>query len=236
MPTSPAYPGSPPTVTPYAGALLRHPTQKPVRVTVLPTDPEAAGLHTPVFGHSDITALDHDLTRQHPGDPLGERITVSGRVVDGDGRPVRHQLIELWQANSAGRYAHRGDRHNAPLDPNFTGVGRTLTDDNGAYTFTTIKPGAYPLDESATTWRPAHLHFSIFGNAFTQRLVTQMYFPGDPLLPYDPILHAIPDAPTRHRLIATYDPALNRPDNSLGYRWNITLTGPSANTKPATAP
>ena len=152
---------------------------------------ELMALDGPVFGESVIDELDDDLTRQHEGEPLGERITVSGRVLDEDGRPLRGTLVEIWQANAAGRYRHEVDQHPAPLDPNFSGAGRCLTDDEGRYRFTTIKPGAYPWGNHDNAWRPAHIHFSLFGRLFTQRLVTQMYFPGDPLLAHDPIFHAV---------------------------------------------
>ncbi|MFD3515556.1 protocatechuate 3,4-dioxygenase subunit beta [Streptomyces sp. NPDC058657] len=213
--------------TPYRSSVLRHPRQPLVALTG-DSDPEAAELYGPVFGVTDVTALDADLTRQHAGDPLGERITVSGRVLDRHGRPVRGQLVELWQANAAGRYAHQRDQHLAPLDPHFTGAGRCLTDQEGNYAFTTVKPGAYPWRNHLNAWRPAHLHFSLFGSAFTQRLVTQMYFPGDPLLPYDPILQSVTDRAARDRLVAIYDPGRSRPEFSLGYRWDITLDGPAA--------
>ena len=131
----------------------------------------------PVYGDSEVKETDRDLTRQHASDPQGQRIIVKGRVVDDRGRPVRHTLVEIWQANSAGRYAHNKDDHAAPLDPNFTGAGRTLTDADGSYEFVTIKPGAYPWQNHDNAWRPAHIHFSLFGNAFATRLVTQMYFP-----------------------------------------------------------
>ncbi|MCT4351556.1 protocatechuate 3,4-dioxygenase subunit beta [Streptomyces sp. Je 1-79] len=211
---------------PYRSSLLRHPRQPLVAVDG--GDPETVELAGPVFGPTDITETDNDLTRQHAGEPLGERITVSGRLLDRAGRPVRGQLIELWQANASGRYAHLRDQHPAPLDPNFTGVGRTLTDDKGRYTFTTVKPGAYPWRNHANAWRPAHIHFSVFGTAFTQRLVTQMYFPGDPLFVHDPILRSVTDPAARERLVARYDHALSRPEFSLGYAWDIVLDGPSA--------
>ena len=209
---------------PYRSSLLRHPEQPLVTVR----DPEAVELSGPVFGVTDVTALDADLTRQHVGEPLGERITVSGRILDRDGRPVRGQLVEIWQANASGRYAHQRDQHPAPLDPNFTGVGRCLTDDDGGYRFTTIKPGAYPWLNHTNAWRPAHIHFSLFGAAFAQRLVTQMYFPGDPLFAYDPILQSVTDSAARERLVAAYEHDLSVPEWSLGYRWDIVLDGPSA--------
>ncbi|MFE0188571.1 protocatechuate 3,4-dioxygenase subunit beta [Streptomyces sp. NPDC059008] len=212
---------------PYRSGALRRPHRPPVEIDHR-VDPEAVELRGPVFGVTDVGALDADLTRQHTGEPLGERITVTGRVLDRAGRPVRGQLVEVWQANASGRYAHRGDRHPAPLDPNFTGTGRALTDDEGRYAFTTVRPGAYPLSGHDHTWRPAHIHFSLFGAAFTQRLITQMYFPGDPLLPYDPVLGSVSDPAARARLVATYDHELSDPEGSLGYRWDIVLDGPSA--------
>ncbi|WP_255950455.1 protocatechuate 3,4-dioxygenase subunit beta [Streptomyces odontomachi] len=211
---------------PYRSSVLRHP-QQPL-VPVSGSDPETVELSGPVFGVTDITDTDNDLTVQHPGEPLGERITVSGRLLDGRGRPIRGQLVEIWQANASGRYAHLRDQHPAPLDPNFTGVGRTLTDDTGHYRFTTIKPGAYPWRNHDNAWRPAHIHFSVFGTAFTQRLVTQMYFPGDPLFRYDPILQSVTDEAARARLVASYRHELSQPEFSLGYEWDIVLDGPSA--------
>ncbi|MER6945337.1 protocatechuate 3,4-dioxygenase subunit beta [Nonomuraea sp. NPDC000554] len=209
---------------PYRSSVLRHPKQPLVSVR----DPEAAELTGPVFGVTDVTVLDCDLTVQHPGQPLGERITVRGRVLDRAGRPIRGQLVEIWQANASGRYRHRRDDHPAPLDPNFTGAGRCLTDDDGRYAFTTIKPGAYPWRNHVNAWRPAHIHFSLFGTAFAQRLVTQMYFPGDPLFPYDPILQSVTDPVARDRLVASYDHGLSVPEWSLGYSWDIVLDGPAA--------
>ncbi|MEK2479351.1 protocatechuate 3,4-dioxygenase subunit beta [Streptomyces noursei] len=223
-PASPAPP--PPAPAPYRGAVERHP-RRPLLPFDTGTDPDAVELTGPVFGPADVAEWDADLTRQHPGEPLGERITVTGRILDRAGRPVRGQLVEIWQANAAGRYTHRQDRHPAPLDPNFTGVGRCRTDDRGRYAFTTVKPGAYPLPDESS-WRPAHIHFSFFGTAFTQRLVTQMYFPGDPLLPYDQILAAVRDPADRHRLIAAFDHALSLPAGPLAYRWDVVLDGPSA--------
>ncbi len=209
---------------PYRSSILRHPKQSLIEIT----DPEAAELHGPVFGVSDVSAFDADLTRQHRGEPLGERITVTGRVLDRYGRPIRGQLVEIWQANASGRYAHQRDQHPAPLDPNFTGVGRCLTDSDGRYQFTTIKPGPYPWRNHLNAWRPAHIHFSLFGTAFTQRLITQMYFPGDPLFRYDPILQSVTDDAARERLISAYDHDLSSPEWSLGYRWDIVLDGPAA--------
>jgi protocatechuate 3,4-dioxygenase beta subunit len=182
----------------------------------------------PVFGHEKIAEADNDLTRQHSGDPLGERIIVSGRVLDGDGRPVSNSLIEIWQANAAGRYRHAVDNHAAPLDPNFSGAGRTLTDQNGAYRFVTIKPGAYPWRNHENAWRPAHIHFSLFGPAFATRLIGQMYFPGDPLFVYDPVLQSIPDEKSRQRLIARFDLETTKPEWALAYRFDIILRGRDA--------
>ncbi|MDT3395745.1 protocatechuate 3,4-dioxygenase subunit beta [Streptomyces sp. B1866] len=211
---------------PYRSSRLRHPRQPLVAVTG--GDPETVELSGPVFGTTDITDIDNDLTRQHLGEPLGERITVSGRLLDRAGRPVRGQLVEIWQANASGRYAHLRDQHPAPLDPHFTGVGRTLTDDQGRYTFTTVRPGPYPWRNHTNAWRPAHIHFSLFGTAFAQRLVTQMYFPGDPLFAYDPILRSVTDRAARDRLVAAYRHDLSVPEFSLGYEWDIVLDGPSA--------
>jgi protocatechuate 3,4-dioxygenase beta subunit len=182
----------------------------------------------PVYGHESVGELDHDLTRQHAGEPLGERIIVTGRVLDGAGRPVRSTLVEIWQANAAGRYVHEVDQHPAPLDPNFTGAGRCLTDDEGRYRFVTVKPGAYPWGNHENAWRPAHIHFSVFGRAFTNRLVTQMYFPGDPLFPFDPIFQAVRDPKARERLIARFDLETTTPAWALGYRFDIVLRGSAA--------
>jgi protocatechuate 3,4-dioxygenase beta subunit len=182
----------------------------------------------PAYGESAVRELDHDLTRQHAGEPVGQRITVSGRVLDTDGRPLRGQLIEIWQANAAGRYVHAVDRHPAPLDPNFTGAGRCLTDDEGEYRFVTIQPGAYPWPNHHNAWRPAHIHFSLFGRAFATRLVTQMYFPGDPLLDFDPIFQSVRDPRARERLVSAFDLDLTEPAWSLGYRFDIVLRGPDA--------
>jgi protocatechuate 3,4-dioxygenase beta subunit len=182
----------------------------------------------PVFGHSDIGENDNDLTRQHSGEPVGERIIVSGRVLDEDDRPVRNALLEIWQANAAGRYLHKVDQHDAPLDPNFTGCGRMLTDNDGRYRLVTIKPGAYPWQNHANAWRPAHIHFSVFGAGLLTRLVTQMYFPGDPLLPFDPIFNSIPDEKARTRLISNFDWNTTVPLQALGYSFDIVLRGREA--------
>jgi protocatechuate 3,4-dioxygenase beta subunit len=185
-------------------------------------------LSGPIYGHDSVSENDSDLTRQHAGPPLGERIIVSGRVLDEDGRPLPETLIEIWQANAAGRYIHTIDQHPAPLDPNFSGAGRAVTDSEGRYTFTTVKPGAYPWRNHPNAWRPAHIHLSLFGPSFLSRLVTQMYFPGDPLFAFDPIFNAIADDRARARLIARFDLALTKPEWALGYRFDIVLRGRQA--------
>ena len=201
-------------------------TQKRAPLEPLILLPEnSSSLFRPVFVDDFIRPTDADMTRQHEGDPLGERIMVSGKVVDEDGRPVRDALIELWQANAAGRYRHQLDNHPAPLDPNFTGCGRLLTNDQGAYSFVSIRPGAYPWRNHENAWRPAHIHFSLFGAGILSRLVTQMYFPGDPLLPFDPIYNSIPDENARARLISTFDWQTTTPEQALGYRFDIVLRG-----------
>jgi protocatechuate 3,4-dioxygenase beta subunit len=181
----------------------------------------------PVFGHGLIRQHDHDLTAQHEGEPLGERIFVHGRVLDEDGQPVRGALVEVWQANAAGRYLHKVDNHDAPLDPNFSGAGRMLTDEDGRYCFKTIKPGAYPWGNHHNAWRPAHIHFSLFGAGILSRLVTQMYFPGDPLQALDPIFNSIPDEEARRRMISRLDMGRPEPNYALVYAWDIVLRGRS---------
>ena len=208
---------------PYRATVRRAP-RKPL-VFLPHTLSEITG---PVYGHHDIAETDNDLTRQHPGEALGERIIVTGRVLDDNGRPVPRTLVEIWQANAAGRYFHDRDNHPAPLDPNFTGAGRILTDETGVYRFTTIKPGAYPWKNHDNAWRPAHIHFSLFGPAFATRLVTQMYFPGDPLFAFDPIFQSIPDERARQRLISSFDLATTKPEWALGYQFNIILRGREA--------
>lgn len=205
---------------PYRSSILRHPTK-----CLHHADPETIELFSPAFGHQDVHELEADLTIQHNGEPQGERIIVAGKVLDGDGRPVAGQLVEIWQANASGRYIHKRDQHPAPLDPNFTGIGRCITGPDGSYRFTTIKPGAYPWKNHLNAWRPAHIHFSMFGTAFTQRIVTQMYFPGDQLFPLDPIYQSIVDQDARDRLVANYDHNLTEPEWALGYNWDIVLTG-----------
>lgn len=182
----------------------------------------------PVFGHGDIGEDDNDLTRQHGGEPQGERIIVSGWVLDEGGRAIPGALVEIWQTNAAGRYRHRVDQHSAPLDPNFTGCGRLLTDREGRYRFVTIKPGAYPWQNHHNAWRPAHIHFSLFGAGLLSRLVTQMYFPGDPLLPFDPVFNSVPDENARHRLISLFDWDATVPGHALGFRFDIILRGRQA--------
>jgi protocatechuate 3,4-dioxygenase beta subunit len=207
----------------YVGTRLRHPKQP---LVVIPAT--LSELTGPLYGNAALGDLDHDLTRQHPGEPLGERIVVAGRVLGADGKPLRGQLIEIWQANAAGRYLHEVDQHDAPLDPNFTGAGRCLTDDDGGYRFVTVKPGAYPWLNHANAWRPNHIHFSLFGQAFTERLVTQMYFPGDPLFAYDPIFNSVRDEQARRRMISRFDLELTVPNWALGYRFDIVLGGREA--------
>jgi protocatechuate 3,4-dioxygenase, beta subunit len=208
---------------PYGSTVRRAPSQP---LIFLPhTRSEVSG---PIFQPSAVSEADSDLTRQHAGEPQGERIIVTGRVMDDNGHAVPNALIEIWQTNAAGRYRHARDDHPAPLDPNFTGAGRMLTDENGVYRFVTIKPGAYPWRNHQNAWRPAHIHFSLFGPAFCTRLVTQMYFPGDPLIPYDPVLQSIPDEKGRERLVAKFDLDTTQADWALGYQFNIVLRGREA--------
>lgn len=204
----------------YKSTILRGPT-KPM----IPIKQALARLNAPVYGHEDIGPLDHDLTRNaaRNGNPQGERIIVTGRVLDEGGRPVRNTLVEIWQANAAGRYVHKLDQHNAPLDPNFFGAGRCMTDNEGRYRFLTVKPGAYPWGNHTNAWRPNHIHFSLFGEYFASRLVTQMYFPGDPLLPLDPIYEGTPQS---DRLISRFSLDVSEPDFALGYEFDIVLRGP----------
>jgi len=214
----------PPNDSPaYRSSALRHP-QQPL-VVIPQTLSEITG---PVYGYGRIGPLDNDLTRQHAGEPLGERIVIEGRLLDEDERPMRETLVEIWQANAAGRYAHKEDTHDAPLDSNFSGAGRVLTDAEGRYRFVTIKPGAYPWRNHDNAWRPAHVHFSVFGTSFLTRLMTQMYFPGDPLMPFDPVFNSIPSERARERLIASFDLGLTKPEWALGYRFDIVLRGRDA--------
>jgi protocatechuate 3,4-dioxygenase, beta subunit len=179
----------------------------------------------PLFGENSVHTADSDLTRGQDGEAIGERIVVSGRVTDSAGRPVRHQLVEIWQANAAGRYRHAVDNHDAPLDPNFTGAGRGLTDVDGRYRFVTIKPGEYPWANHHNAWRPAHIHFSLFGHSFSERLVTQMYFPGDPLLDFDPMYQSIRDRRAAELLVARFDLGTTVEHWALGYIFDIVLDG-----------
>jgi protocatechuate 3,4-dioxygenase beta subunit len=207
----------------YRSTVKRAPTQPLVQIPQ--TLSEVTG---PLFGARDISDKDWDLTAQHAGEPQGERMFVSGRVLDEGGRPVVNALVELWQANAAGRYRHPVDNHDAPLDPNFTGFGRVLTDAQGYYRFKTIKPGAYPWRNHFNAWRPAHLHFSLFGRGFAQRLVTQMYFPGDPLLEFDPMYLSVPDDKARSRLVSSFDWENTQPEYAIAYRFDIILRGRDA--------
>ena len=220
----PAPYGQPPYLYPPYGSTVRRAPSQPL-IFLPHTLSESSG---PIYRGETIGERDHDLTRQHAGEPLGERIVVTGRVLDDTGRAVPHALVEIWQTNAAGRYRHAKDTHAAPLDPNFTGAGRTLTDENGVYRFVTIKPGAYPWTNHHNAWRPAHIHFSLFGPVFATRLITQMYFPGDPLLPFDPILQSIPDEKARQRLVAKFDLEATQPEWALGYHFNIVLRGREA--------
>jgi protocatechuate 3,4-dioxygenase, beta subunit len=205
---------------PYKSSLKRAPRQP---LVFLPHGlSEVTG---PVFAEESAAPATCDLTRAHAAPALGERIVVSGRVLDEDGRPQARTLVEVWQANAAGRYHHDVDRHDAPLDPNFTGAGRILTDDEGRYRLLTIRPGAYPWNNHENAWRPAHIHFSLFGPAFATRLVTQMYFPGDPLLACDPIFNCTEDAAAKGRLVSSFDWETTEAGYALGYRWDIVLGG-----------
>jgi protocatechuate 3,4-dioxygenase, beta subunit len=203
----------------YRSTALRHPTNKlhllPQRLT------ELTG---PLFGHDRVQPGDDDLTQWNGGEALGQRIVVHGRVLDSDGRPVPDTLLEVWQANTGGRYRHINDQWPAPLDPHFSGLGRCATDGDGHYRFTTVKPGAYPWKNHANAWRPAHIHFSLFGRAFPQRLVTQMYFPDDPLFFQDPIFNSAPEA-ARPRMISAYDHDATQDHWALGFRFDIVLRG-----------
>ena len=182
----------------------------------------------PSFGPDLMDLKACDLTRQPSGEALGQRIIVSGRVMDEDGRPVRNTLVEIWQANAAGRYLHSSDQHGAPLDPNFTGCGHTMTDNEGRYRFVTIRPGEYPWGNHYNAWRPAHIHFSLFGPAFATRLITQMYFPGDPLLQYDPVFNCTADESARQRLVSIFDWDTTIPGVALGYHFDLILSGREA--------
>jgi protocatechuate 3,4-dioxygenase beta subunit len=209
---------------PYKSTALRHPKQPLIYLPHTITEITGPALHATL----DVTADDADLTIQHDSDPIGERINVFGRVFDTEGKPLRDTLVEIWQANAAGRYHHRSDIWPAPLDPNFSGAGRCVTDDDGRYRFTTIKPGPYPWGNHHNAWRPAHIHFSLLGRAFAQRLVTQMYFPGDPLFEYDPIFNSVADPRARERMIARFRIHETVPNWAPAYEFDIYLRGPGA--------
>jgi protocatechuate 3,4-dioxygenase beta subunit len=205
---------------PYGSSMARAPRMPLVSLPTTLT--ERTG---PKFNHSLMRERDSDLTAHHAGDPVGERIYVHGRVLDEDGRPIRNALVEIWQANAAGRYRHKVDTWDAPLDPNFTGSGKALTDEHGSYCFKTIKPGPYPWKNHHNAWRPSHIHFSLFGAGILSRLVTQMYFPGDPLQPLDPIFNSIPDEAARLRLVSTLDMQRSEPNYALAFAFDIVLRG-----------
>jgi len=208
---------------PYGSTLRRGPMKAPVVVSA-----PAAVEDGVRFAESAVQSDECDLTKQGTGEPLGQRIVVTGRILDEDGRPVRRSLVEVWQCNAAGRYTHANDQHDAPLDPNFSGEGRMLTDDDGCYRFVTIRPGAYPWNNHPNAWRPAHIHFSLFGNVYAQRLVTQMYFPGDPLMEYDVILNGIPDEAARRSLVSRFSMEETISDQALGFVYDIVLRGRGA--------
>jgi protocatechuate 3,4-dioxygenase beta subunit len=209
----------------FKASIVRAPAKAPIRAPHTLTEttgPFGADVWDGLMG-PEVT----DLTRQHPGKPLGERIIVSGSVRDENDRPVPDTMIEILQANAAGRYVHQYDQHDAPLDPNFTGAGRVITDAEGRYRFITIKPGAYPWYNARNAWRPAHIHFSLMGSAFANRLITQMYFPGDPLFSYDAIAKAVPVS-ARSRLVARFDMETTEPFWALAYRFDFVLRGRNA--------
>ena len=214
----------PPRLSPAYRSTVKRSPSKPL----IPMRHTLSELTGPVYGHETVREHDHDLTIQAKGEPLGERIIVHGHVLDEDGRGVPNTLVELWQANACGRYIHVVDQHPAPLDPNFTGAGRTITDKNGYYKFITVKPGAYPWGNHHNAWRPNHIHFSVFGHSFLSRLVTQMYFPGDYLFPYDPIFNSVTDEKARNRMVSTFDLENTIPDWALCFRWDIVLRGREA--------
>ena len=204
----------------YKSTALRSPRQPLIRVAPHPL--ETAG---PSFGSGFVKESEADLTTWGKSAPLGEKMILVGRVIDEDGRPVQNSLLELWQCNASGRYAHPVDRHDAPLDPNFLGQGKVLTGDDGGFRFVTIKPGAYPWKNHPFAWRPAHIHLSLFGNAYSQRMITQMFFPGDPLLPLDPIFNSVPEAAARQRMVCALELERGIEEVALGYRFEIVLRG-----------
>ncbi|TFF20451.1 protocatechuate 3,4-dioxygenase subunit beta [Jiella endophytica] len=213
----------PPAFTPgYKTSVTRSPQK-----ALIALDNTLSEMTGPVFGHGTLGTLDDDLIRNFAsdGDPIGQRIIVHGRVLDEDGRPVPGALIEVWQANAGGRYRHKKETYLAPLDPNFGGCGRTISGEDGSYRFRTIKPGPYPWPNGPNDWRPAHIHFSIFGHGFAQRLITQMYFEGDPLIWKCPIVATIPDKAAIERLIAPLDMANTVPMDSRAYKFDIVLRG-----------
>ncbi|MGE0225855.1 MAG: protocatechuate 3,4-dioxygenase subunit beta [Acetobacteraceae bacterium] len=213
----------PQDVPAYLGTIKRHPLRAPHRMPHTITETTGPAFSPRLFPPSI------DLTTNTTGKAaLGERIIVAGTITDEDGRPVANTMVEVWQANATGRYDHPGDQHDAPLDPNFHGAGRVFTDAHGRYRFITIRPGAYPWPNHRNAWRPNHIHFSYFGPAFATRLVTQMYFPGDPLLAFDPIFNAVPDVAARNRLIAAFDTDITEPEFALGYRFDVVLRGRGA--------
>lgn len=222
---SPGHVHPPHLYSPYTSSVKRAPHE-----LLIPLPGPMRDFGGPVFGTDRIRPDDHDTTvnARVNGEPIGERIIVRGRLLDSAGRPIRGALIETWQANAAGRYIHKRDQHAAPIDPNFTGTARMLTDENGEYLLTSIRPGAYPWGNHVNAWRPSHIHFSVFGRGFTERLVSQMYFPGDPLMEYDPIFLGIPDKKGRERLVSRFDLSITQPEWALGYRFDIVVGGDHA--------
>jgi protocatechuate 3,4-dioxygenase beta subunit len=209
----------------YGSSIKRGPLKK-----LVPIKQTLSEITGPLFGDIKLAPGENDLTRDAETGKaaMGERIIVVGKVMDEDEKPIANTLIEIWQANAAGRYHHPVDQHNAPLDPNFTGAGRCATNEKGEYRYLTIKPGAYPWLNHPNAWRPAHIHLSIFGPSFATRLVTQFFFPGDPLLPMDPIFNSIPTKSGRRRLMASYSHDVTEPQYALGYRFDIVLRGRKA--------